>query len=116
MKVKIAFWAILVASLFIVVVARAHDPSRPDLDGWYMKLKSKQGVPCCDISDGHAVAPEDWKTEGGHYKVLLNDVWETVPDEAVLDQPNLAQRTIVWKVRTWDGTMKIVCFMPGPET
>jgi hypothetical protein len=103
----IFIWAALGAFAF------AHDPEHPELDRWYMSLKNKHKTPCCDISDGHAIQPDEWKSENGHYLVMLDGKWENVPDEAVLDQPNLAQHAIVWRTHLWNG-MTIICFMPGP--
>jgi hypothetical protein len=90
----------------------AHDPAHPELDKWYMSLHNKFGVPCCDVSDGHALDVDDWKTDHGHYVVLLNGVWTVVPDEAVIDkEPNQARHAIVWMRQ--GPTPLIICFMPG---
>lgn len=108
---------ILLLGLALLMVmmysAFAHDPLRPDLDKWYMSLHSKRGTPCCDISDAHAVAVDDWVTEDGHYKVKINDNWQEVPDDAVIEAPNLAGKALVW---FGYGATRITCFMPGPMT
>lgn len=107
--------AALAIALLIAMAysAFAHDPERPDLDHWYMSLHSKHGTPCCDISDAHAVAVDDWKTEDGHYKVKIDNNWQDVPDEAVIDAPNLAGKALVW---FGYKSTKINCFMAGPMT
>lgn len=116
---KRAFWIFTfsVSIIFLILVLSshvyAHDPARPDLDSWYMSLHSKNHVPCCDISDAHAVAAEDWKTEDGHYMVMIDGDWKNVPDEALIDAPNLAGKALVW---FGYHSTRITCFMPGPMT
>ena len=42
--------------------AEAHDPSHPELDGWYRELK--QEASCCDGYQNSAhVEPSDWETQ-----------------------------------------------------
>src|ERR1700743_3738292 len=115
---KVAFWVGVVFGLCLAIgFAHAHDHDHPELDSWFLSLHNKHKVPCCDLSDGHAIAPEDWKSDHGHYKALVNDVWMDVPDEAVLDdQPNKAGRALIWTRRVYDGSTQIECFMPGPMT
>lgn len=94
--------------------ARAHDHSRPHLDGWYKGLNSEKG-PCCDGSDHSYVADVNWESKAGRYRVRLDGEWHDVPPEAVLQGPNLDGRTLVWPVKAWGG-VNIRCFMPGSMT
>ena len=106
-----------------ILPAEAHDPSHPELDGWYEKLESGKG-PCCDGSDSAHVEPSDWETQNkprSHYKVRLDGVWADVPDEAVVTGPNRDGRTLVWYFDSWTGHSgipgKVIkCFMPGTMT
>lgn len=77
----------------------------PQLRSWFKGVKSKNGVPCCDMADGHQT---DFKVdEAGHYFVPiaevqdgLNPVWMRVPDNAVItSQGNPNDRAVVWYVR-----------------
>jgi hypothetical protein len=97
-------------------VSYAHDPEHPELNGWYMSLKSKGGMPCCDGSDSKSVAADDWKSDNGHYTVLIGGVWMPVPDNAVVESPNLAGRALIWQRESQFGGMVILCFMPGSMT
>jgi hypothetical protein len=109
----IVLWLLLNAGLLAVVMA--HDPEHPELDRWYLNLKNKNKSPCCDMSDSHAVQPDDWKSENGHYVVMLDGKWKVVPEFAVIDQPNLAQHALVWFSPAWSSEgRQILCFMPGP--
>ena len=99
-----------------VVPALAHDPSRPELNGWYDKLASGIGL-CCSLTDGVTVADPDWESKDGHYRVRLGGEWIDVPDDALVTVPNRAGRTMVWPMPMIEGdTIRIRCFMPGSMT
>jgi hypothetical protein len=101
------FFAIFVAP------ALAHDPSRSELNEWFNKLSSGKGS-CCSLSDSETVADPDWESKDGHYRVRLDGKWIDVPDDAVITEPNLVGRTMVWPMPMIEGdTIKIRCFMPG---
>ncbi len=104
--------------------AYPHDHARPDLNAWFDSLKSGNG-PCCSNADGTAIADADWASVADamkptvHFKVYLDGEWIDVPDNAVITQPNLAGRTMVWPYRStgWGGgSWQIRCFMPGSMT
>lgn len=84
------------------------------LKGWFDSLKSGKG-PCCSDADGSVVQDADWEVKDGHYRVRLNSEWHDVPDEAVLTQPNLFGKTMVWPIGGWGG-LTIRCFIPGSMT
>jgi hypothetical protein len=96
------------------IPALAHDPSHPELNGWFDSLTSGKG-PCCSQSDGTTVADPDWESVGGHYRVRIDGAWVDVPDEAVIKGPNLIGRTWVWPIRGPSG-ITIRCFIPGTMT
>src|SRR5258708_24053627 len=97
----------------VVAPALAHDPSHPELNGWFDKLASGRGL-CCSLTDGETVADPDWDSKDGHYRVRLDGAWIDVPDDAVVTVPNRAGRTMVWPIPMIEGdTIKIRCFMPG---
>jgi len=82
-------------------------------------LASGKGL-CCSMADGEAVADPDWESKDGHYRVHIPNnqgtpTWYDVPDDALITEPNLAGRTMVWPIR-FDGTVTIRCFIPGPMT
>jgi hypothetical protein len=69
---------------------------------------------CCSLSDSETVADPDWESKDGHYRVRLDGKWIDVPDDAVITEPNLVGRTMVWPMPMIEGdTIKIRCFMPG---
>ena len=101
----------------------ARDPdgryANSPLKQWFDSLKSGKG-PCCSDADGSAVSDADWETKDGKYRVRLEGRWWTVPDDAVITEPNRAGRTMVWPIVYRDGAdvrkIDIRCFMPGSMT
>jgi hypothetical protein len=91
--------------------ALAHDPSRPELNGWFNKLASGRGL-CCSLTDGVTVADPDWESRDGRYRVRLYGEWIDVPDDALITEPNRAGRTMVWPM-LFNGEISVRCFMPG---
>ena len=85
----------------------ANSPLKP----WFDSLKSGRGL-CCSSADGVVVADPDWESSDGHYQVRLDGEWITVPDDAVVTEPNKAGRTMVWPIRDSLG-ISIRCFLPG---
>lgn len=102
--------------------AIAHDSKNPhaynQLKPWFDGLKSGKG-PCCSDADGTALSDPDWKSdERGHYHVRIEGSWYEVPENAVLRQPNLYGRTMVWPNISRDVANNILrvdirCFIVG---
>ncbi len=108
----LAVTCVLVA--FPLQFARARDDGRyanSPLKPWFDSLKSNKGL-CCSVADGYAVADPDWDSKDGHYRVRIDGQWITVPDDAVITEPNRAGRTMVWPIKGSLGTT-IRCFLPG---
>jgi hypothetical protein len=110
----------LLILLALVIPVRARDDGRyakSPLKPWFDSLKSSKG-PCCSDADGTALSDVDWEAKDGHYRVRIEDKWWNVPDEAIITEPNLVGRTMVWPVlyradgKTLDR-VDIRCFMPG---
>jgi hypothetical protein len=85
----------------------ANSPLKP----WFDSLKSSKGL-CCSVADGMAVSDPDWESKDGHFRVRLEGEWIDVPSDAVITEPNLAGRTMVWPVKGPLGT-SVRCFLPG---
>lgn len=103
----------MVVALFVGAV-QARDDGRymqSPLKPWFDSLKSGKG-PCCSVADGLAVSDPDWESKDGHFRVRVENEWIDVPDDAVITEPNLAGRTMVWPVKGSLG-ISIRCFMPG---
>lgn len=127
---KIVLRCITIVFVFIVLSWSYVYPR--DLDGkyansplksWFDHLASGKGL-CCSMADGETVVDADWDSKDGHYRVRLDNRWIDVPDDAVITEPNLFGRTMVWPIRfdAYDsnahkvpGSQDIVirCFMPG---
>lgn len=117
------FLTVIVICLLLILAwhaAFARDDGRyaqSTLKPWFDSLKSGKG-PCCSDADGTALSDVDWESRDGHYRVRIEEKWWNVPDEAVLNQPNLVGRTMVWPIIYRNGAVldrvDIRCFMPGP--
>jgi hypothetical protein len=104
---------VLIFLLLLCSPALAHDASRPELNEWFNRLASGRGL-CCSFADGSAVSDVDWESKDGNYRVRLDGKWIDVPDDAVITEPNLVGRTMVWPMPMIEGdTIKIRCFLPG---
>jgi hypothetical protein len=122
--IPVAFVAVLLAARVLALhpaVARDLDGrfTNSPLHGWFESLRSGKG-PCCSDADGRALSDVDWESKDGHYRVYIDGEWWNVPDDAVIREPNLAGRTMVWPVyySPEGGPLRIEirCFMPGSMT
>lgn len=86
----------------------ADSPLKP----WFDKLASGRGL-CCSFADGVTIKDVDWDTKDGHYRVYLDNQWIVVPDNAVVTEPNIYKRAVVWPYQDMNGSTQIRCFMPG---
>jgi hypothetical protein len=119
MRMVVVFLAVFLAVLFCLasgsmLLARDLDGryAGSPLKGWFDGLKSSSGALCCSDADGFAISDPDWDSKDGHYRVRLNGDWMTVPDDAVINEPNRAGRAMVWPVKGSIG-ISIRCFIPG---
>lgn len=77
---------------------------------WFKDARSPEGVPCCDVSDGHRT---DYEVRGGVYWVPIDGVWREVPDKAVIRTGgNPTGGAVVWYL-THQGNLLITCFVPA---
>ena len=133
MKRLISLYLILLIPVFLVLIySRVYGrdldgryaQSDPQRKAWFEGLHSGKG-PCCADADGNTLKDNEWKSVNDpkkpriHYSVQIENQWVDVPDEAVLNQPNLYGRTIVWPIyyRNYKGEthIDVRCFIPGSE-
>lgn len=86
----------------------------PKTRAWFSMVKSKNGVPCCDIADGRRT---EYDMREGKYWVPINGNWMPVPDDAVLkDAGNPVGDAVVW-YSIYGGAKPVIrCFVPGSGT
>jgi hypothetical protein len=85
------------------------------LKHWFNNLTSGNGN-CCSFADGLSISDVDWDTKDGHYRVLLHGEWITVPNSAVVTEPNRYGPAVVWPYMDSEGNIYIRCFLPGGGT
>ncbi len=96
-----------------------HGEVPDNIRSWFKSVRSPNGVPCCDIADGHRTT---WDRRPGdpRYWVPIEGEWMPVPPEAVVyNAGNPTGEAVVWYVRN-DATSPhgtkgyfIRCFVPG---
>jgi hypothetical protein len=81
-----------------------------DIRAWFKGVVSPNGVPCCDISDGHRTV---YDVRAGAYWVPIDGLWWQVPERAVIrNQGNPVGEAVVWYVNL-RGSIVISCFVPA---
>jgi hypothetical protein len=82
------------------------------LHAWFDQLASGKGL-CCSFADGFKIENVDWDTRDGRYRVRLHGEWITVPENALVTEPNKYGPAVVWPYMDANGATQIRCFLPG---
>lgn len=85
---------------------------------WFKSVRSKQGILCCNIADGHPTAM-DHRVDGYYIPNPLNPSgeWLKVPPEALtIPATNPVGVATVWYVQNGVESIHIRCFVPEAET
>ncbi len=81
-----------------------------DIRAWFKGVTASNGVPCCDISDGHRT---EYDVREGAYWVPIEGQWMAVPPHAIIrDRGNPVGEAVVWYVHHRGGIV-ISCFVPA---
>lgn len=87
-----------------------YDSVSPDIRAWFKAVTAPNGVPCCDMADGHRT---DYDFREGAYWVPIEGQWMAVPERAVIrDRGNPIGQAVVWYVHH-RGSIVISCFVPA---
>jgi hypothetical protein len=106
---------LLGALIFAAGTARAVDRGQfqdvpNDIRAWFKGVRSPDGVPCRDISDGQRTIHD---VRAGGYRVPIDGVWWRVPERAVIrNAGNPLGEAVVWYV-SLRGNIVIRCFVPA---
>ena len=112
---KFAQIALLACLLALARVALAFDSGQyenvpADVRAWFKGVIAPNGVPCCDISDGHRT---EYDFREGAYWVPIEGQWMAVPERAIIrDRGNPVGEAVVWYVHH-RGSIVIICFVPA---
>ncbi|MGJ4917040.1 hypothetical protein ACQR10_20425 [Bradyrhizobium sp. HKCCYLRH2060] len=107
--------ALTIGSLACATVASAFDNGQfdnvpPDIRAWFKSVIAPNGVPCCDISDGHRTT---YDVRDGTYWVPIEGRWMAVPERAIIrDRGNPIGEAVVWYAHH-RGDIIISCFVPA---
>ena len=100
----------VLASTALAVDNGQYDNVAPDIRAWFKGVIAPNGVPCCDISDGHRT---EYNFREGGYWVPIEGEWIKVPERAIIrDRGNPVGEAVVWYVRH-RGSVIISCFVPA---
>ena len=107
--------ALLICVAILTPAALAFDHGQfdnvpPDVRAWFKSAIAPNGVPCCDIADGHRT---EYDFHDGSYWVPIEGQWMAVPAHAVIrDRGNPIGEAVVWYVHH-RGSIIISCFVPA---
>lgn len=83
-----------------------------EIRSWFKSVTAPNGVPCCDMSDGHRTG---YDMREGAYWVPVDGKWMAVPDQTIIrNTGNPTGEAVVWYIRIGD-TVIIRCFVPASE-
>jgi hypothetical protein len=117
--VKVALLVGSFVSYTIEIPAFAVDNGQwgevPDhVRSWFKNVRAPNGVPCCDIADGHRT---DYDIRADGYWIpnpAAPQDWMPIPPEAVVyNAGNPVGEAVVWYVRQGPDAIYIRCFVPG---
>jgi len=117
--VKVALLVGSFVSYTIEIPAFAVDNGQwgevPDhVRSWFKNVRAPNGVPCCDIADGHRT---DYDIRADGYWIpnpAAPQDWMPIPPEAVVyNAGNPVGEDVVWYVRQGPDAIYIRCFVPG---
>ena len=112
---RLAQFAVLASLSVLASAALAFDNGQyeyvpPDIRAWFKSVMAPNGVPCCDISDGHRT---EYDVRAGAYWVPIEGQWMAVPERAIIrDRGNPVGEAVVWYVHH-RGSIVISCFVPA---
>jgi hypothetical protein len=87
-----------------------YENAPPEIRGWFKSVVAPNGVPCCDMADGHRT---EYDFRDGAYWVPIEGQWMVVPEHAVIrDRGNPVGEAVVWYVHHGGGII-ISCFVPA---
>lgn len=108
---------VLAVVLFWVGLTYARDLGQyaqqsPDLKRWVEGLTDADQKSCCAFADGYKPEDIEWDTAGNGYRVKIVGEWLSVPDAALIKEPNRLGYAVVWYF-IQNGKPVIRCFLPG---
>jgi hypothetical protein len=109
--------------IFWHLAAYGAPPPGTDFDSptheWFEGQFSVNRDWCCNVSDGHILADNEWRQDTDHYSVRIKGVWYPIEAASLRDPaggPNPTGSAIAWyNVDVETGAVKIYCFAPGVE-
>ena len=80
-RLALCVWLAAMTSAAFAFDNGQYDNVSPDIRAWFKSVMAPNGVPCCDISDGHRT---DYDVRKGAYWVPIEGQWMEVPERAII--------------------------------
>lgn len=100
--------------------AMPPENSNPALAPWFKSLTNpnRHSMSCCAEADGHILLDKQLRVIGDHYQVWIEQAWQDVPPDAVLDRvPNPTGGPVVFYTRfPANDKPTIFCLVRPSET
>jgi hypothetical protein len=115
-RMRVLAQAVVLAWMLVLTSAAAafdngqYENIAPDIRAWFKGVMAPNGVPCCDIADGHLT---DYDFREGRYWVPIEGQWMAIPERAIIrDRGNPVGHAVVWYAHH-RGSIIISCFVPA---
>jgi hypothetical protein len=80
-RLVLCVWLAVLTSAAFAFDNGQYDHVPPDVRAWFKSVIAPNGVPCCDVSDGHRT---DYDVRSGAYWVPIEGQWMQVPERAII--------------------------------
>lgn len=90
-------------------------PIDPAIHAWFESLVRADGLHCCGAADCRIAAPGELRTGDNGFEILLNGVWQPVPESMLVHRENGPfAATIICKAHSDDILVgdKLYCVVP----
>jgi hypothetical protein len=109
-QIGLLAWLSALAGTALALDSGQFDNVPADVRAWFKGVVAPNGVPCCDIADGHRT---DYDFREGAYWVPIEGQLMAVPERAIIrDHGNPVGQAVVWYVHH-RGSIIISCFVPA---
>src|SRR5262249_45038638 len=104
---KLSWGAAALVAVLFAAPAHSRDDGRyaaSPLKSWFDSLRSKKAM-CCSEAEG---PPTEYEIRGDTYGVPVDGIWQPVPEDALLIEPNRFGKALLWLT----PDRQIRCFLP----
>src|ERR1700722_366634 len=109
-QIALRAWCAVLANVAFAFDNGQYENVPEDIGAWFKGVMAPNGVPCCDIADGHRT---EYDFRDGAYWVPIEGQWMAVPERGIIrDRGHPVGQAVVWYVHH-RGSIIISCFVPA---